>query len=120
MKDSANEVKIVDYKTGQNKKTSNEILGLTKSADKNTPELRQLMFYKLLLLLDKSFQYTPSEFAIDYVETLDEVAVKIDNEQYEEFKKELEEIWENIQSLNFLKPTEKFPFCGECAYCKNG
>jgi len=61
---SQKSARIVDYKTGRSK-TRNEILGLTKSADKSI--FRQLQFYKLLTQLDKNKFFTPVEFEVRFV-----------------------------------------------------
>jgi len=71
-------VQVIDYKTGQ-QKTSNEIEGKTVSAglsarERSLPEpirgpyKRQLLFYKLLTELDKSFNFTVTHGVFEFVE----------------------------------------------------
>ena len=57
-RNSENQVRVVDYKTGK-AKTEKSILGKNKGS--NLDSYRQLMFYKLLLELDATFQRTPTQ-----------------------------------------------------------
>lgn len=114
-----NQVQVVDYKTGTTKKSLNQILGKTKTSklpDKDA--FRQLMFYKLMLSLDKSFEYTPVLFTLDYVDQLKKIDVPLDEAEYEKFKDQIKQIWHSIQNLSFLTSTKEFPFCMQCDYCK--
>ncbi|MYE38375.1 MAG: ATP-dependent helicase [Candidatus Spechtbacteria bacterium SB0662_bin_43] len=119
LNDSAGEVKVVDYKTNRRKKSLNEILGKTKATQGYAPLYDQLMFYKLLLSLDSSFPYQPTQFALDFVDVSEEVNVPIEEADYETFKKTLRDIWKSIQSLSFLESTDQFPFCKECEWCEH-
>ena len=113
----AKEVKVVDYKTNKKAKTPNEILGKTKATEGDTSLYDQLMFYKLLLEIDTSFPYKPTQFVLDFVDAQKEVVVPIDDKDYDMFTKKLQAIWKSIQSLSFLESANTFPFCQECEYC---
>ncbi|PIR41548.1 MAG: hypothetical protein COV31_00360 [Candidatus Yanofskybacteria bacterium CG10_big_fil_rev_8_21_14_0_10_46_23] len=60
-----NEVKVIDYKTG-NPKSRNDIMGKTKASDGSLR--RQLVFYKLLLDHHRGGQYLFNSATIDFVE----------------------------------------------------
>ena len=107
-------VRVVDYKTGR-AKTQNAILGKNKGS--NMDSYQQLMFYKLLLELDATFQHTPTQFTLDYVEHLKRVDVPIDQSDYQTFQHTIRNVWRSITTLEFLESTQQFPFCEKCEYC---
>lgn len=114
--DSATQVRVVDYKTNQKAKTANAVLGRTQ--DKNAPKYyNQLLFYKLLLSLDESFEYQPTQFSLDFVDEVREVLIPIEEDAYAAFTQSVTELWAAIQDLSFLESSDRFPFCGKCIYC---
>lgn len=116
LSDSSKEANVVDYKTNKHAKSANAVLGKTK--DKDAPKyLNQLMFYKLLLSLDETFEYEPTQFTLDFVDEVRQVSIPIDEGQYETFCATITDIWTAVQDLSFLQSTERFPFCGKCQYC---
>ncbi len=115
--DEMNHVTVVDYKTGT-PKSRNVILGKTKTSDGGI--FRQLLFYKLLLdsLPGRSFNMTTGE--IDFVEPdakgrYRKESFDITVDQVATFKRELQDIVENIYTLSFWNThcTNR-----HCEFCK--
>ncbi len=117
-------VRVVDYKTGA-VKTKNDIEGLTKAGqalfsprELTLPECirsgykRQLVFYKLLAQLDRSFPYTVDEVAFEFLEpketTGDFVTQRfvITYEEVEALKQLIIEVMTEIRDLSFLDTIE--------------
>lgn len=105
------EIALIDYKTGKPKSLS-EIKWVDKNGNKKQWEwkyLRQLMFYKLLCQLDSEFssKYEIGSLALDFVEGRDGeykyIEVPYTNEEFEDFKKELLEAWDQISDISFWK-----------------
>lgn len=109
-------VRVVDYKTGQ-PKTRNEIEGKTAAADLNYK--RQLVFYKVLADLDRTFNYEVVEAELDFVEGVDAKFVKhsfiITKEETEELKRTIREVMSQIRNLNFPR-TQDYERCGNCEF----
>jgi DNA helicase-2/ATP-dependent DNA helicase PcrA len=63
---TARTVRIIDYKTGTQAKTRNDIEGKTKSSDGRLRD--QLVFYSLLTSLDRHFPYTATEFSLLFLD----------------------------------------------------
>jgi hypothetical protein len=113
-------VQLVDYKTGSSR-TQNEILGKVGTAEYSEKELalpesvrglykRQLLFYKLLLQLDHSFQGKVTSGIFEYVEPEDSGKyvtreLPLLDEDVEELKKLIVEVMAEIRALRFL-PTK--------------
>lgn len=115
--DEKKKVRVVDYKTGR-PKTMNEILGKVGIDEYSERELalpesirgqykRQLVFYKLLTDLDKSFGPTATVGILDFVKpnsegkfTRREVALL--DEDVEDLKKLILEVMAEIRSLKFI------------------
>ena len=97
-------VRVIDYKTWKIK-SENEILW--NSANSDWKIKRQLVFYKILTLLDKDFssKYVMKEGEIDFVEWRDlkykKVRVFVEENEVEEMKKEIVEVYKSIQKLDF-------------------
>jgi DNA helicase-2/ATP-dependent DNA helicase PcrA len=97
---SANQVRIIDYKTSS-PKSLNYILGKTK--EKNTDYLYQAYFYKLLTDSDPLFRFGVKEIVFDFINdgNYKQVIVPIDPKEYEKFKEMLQDVYTNILKLNF-------------------
>jgi len=111
-------VRVVDYKTGQSK-TRNQILGKTKEA--NLDYFRQLVFYKLLASLDKSFPLKVRETMLDFVEPNKKTGkfrqekFLISDDEVGELKETIRSIMKEIRSLNFNRTTD-YRKCVDCEY----
>jgi DNA helicase-2/ATP-dependent DNA helicase PcrA len=105
---SADEVRLVDYKTGR-AKSLNEVKGLTANSDGKY--FRQLLFYKLLFELDASLssKYRPTSLTLEFVEGKDgdyrSVEVDFTDEEYERLKSEIRDAWSKISDPEFWKET---------------
>ncbi len=117
-------VKVIDYKTGRSK-TLNHILVKTKTAlralterEANLPETirgnyqRQLVFYKLLMQLDRQFssKIEVAEAAFHFVEPTErggnkfvDLSVAISDEAISDLKQLIKEVMGEIRSLKFLE-----------------
>jgi len=111
-----NEVIIVDYKTGK-PQTKNEILGLTKGSSGDY--FRQLVFYKLLLSMQKKNKYIIRKEVLDFVEPTESGKYKkyefeIQDNEVESLKEQIKKVIFEIKNLSFWNKT-----CGnkDCVYC---
>ena len=109
-------MRVIDYKTGK-PKSRNFILGKVASADlsereQQLPESlrgkykRQLLFYKLLTQLDKSFLPTVEEGMLEFVESavegkLTQHVFVLRDEDVEELKQLIKEVMAEILGLKF-------------------
>lgn len=116
----AQTVRVIDYKTGRNK-TKGFIEGRTKSANLSEreqslpdsikgPYKRQLLFYKLLADLDRTFQPTVVEGVFDFVEPYDKHSgrlkprkFKLLDEDVEDLKDLIRQVMSEIRNLQFLQ-----------------
>ena len=109
-------VKIVDYKTGR-PKSRNDILGKTKNSKGDL--YRQLQFYKLLVDLDKNFNYTVSEVELDFIGNRrykpKRETFEITDSDVENLKQTIREVYKNIHDLKFNK-TDDYTVCETCDY----
>ena len=111
-------VKIIDYKTGKIK-SKKEIEGSTKNSDGALK--RQLVFYKILCDMDKSFNYKASEFELDFVGTgnLGEKPKKyvfnITPEEVSELKELILQTMLKIRSHKFNRISD-IAICSRCDY----
>ncbi|NCT55962.1 ATP-dependent helicase [bacterium] len=110
-------VKVIDYKTGK-PKSKNEIEGKTKYSDGGYK--RQLVFYKLLCDLDKTFKYKAEQFELDFVEPNDTGKYKkevfiITEEEVKELKEVIIQTMKDIRELKFERTTD-YLICGNCDY----
>ncbi|MDO5561178.1 MAG: ATP-dependent DNA helicase [bacterium] len=110
--------RVLDYKSGK-AQTENELLGKTKKTtlserEKTLPPalqnrtMRQLLFYKLLCQLAPDFPYTIEYGVIDFVKkTASSKPVRrqfsLPDEQVEQLKKLIKEVWQEIKDLRFLE-----------------
>lgn len=116
----SNKVRIVDYKTSS-PKSINHLLGLTK--EKDTRLLYQAYFYKLLAETDPLFTWKVGEIEFDFISpeknAFKRVSLPIDEKQYQEFKKVVEEVYDDICNQKFqLEEQACKKGTGICAYFK--
>lgn len=109
-------IKIVDYKTGK-PKSLNDILGKTAESDGSL--YRQLIFYKLLVELDRTINYKVAEVELDFIGDRKTKPVKhnfvIDSSEVEALKGLIKDVYNSIMSLNFEK-TKDARICERCKY----
>ncbi len=112
---------FVDYKTGK-PKSRNEIEGLTQNS--NGDYKRQLVFYRLLAELDKTFDYVVEQTEIDFVEPNEKGEFKkekfsITSEEVENLKVLIKDTVMAIRSFDFtraadIKTCDNCPFNSHC------
>jgi len=117
IKDLANRVKVIDYKTGR-PKTRNALLGKTKNSDGNY--FRQLVFYKLLLDNYKKGKYRAEEGEIDFLEpdekgNLRKEVFELTSRDAAELKEKIISVSAEILNLGFWDKTCGDPGCQYCA-----
>ncbi len=113
-------IRVIDYKTGK-PKTENVINGQSSIDDysdreKELPETirgryqRQLVFYKLLAELDKTFPYIVTQAEFDFIEPggahLDQHIIRsftISDQAVEDLKTLIKQVMSEIRSLAFLE-----------------
>ena len=110
-------VRVVDYKTGKSK-TRNEIEGNTKTSDGDYK--RQLVFYKLLSELDKSFPYKVQETQIEFVEPdakgdFHKENFLIADDDVADLKKVIKDSITKIRNLDFAR-TDDLAKCATCPF----
>ncbi len=110
-------VKVVDYKTGS-PKSKNDIEGNTKYSDGGYK--RQLVFYKLLADLDKTFTYTVAEAELDFVEPdkkgqFVKHSFEISEEEVLNLKKIIREAMTGIRAFLFERTTN-YTTCSNCEF----
>ncbi len=115
---TARTVRIIDYKTGSQAKTRNDIEGKTKSSDGRLRE--QLVFYSLLTTLDRHFPYVATEFSLlflDDAHTFREETFGVSTEERETLAKDVvrtyREILENTEFTH-----ERAEFDRGCEVCE--
>ncbi len=113
---SLTNVNVVDWKTGR-ARSRNDILGKTKSSDGNY--YRQLVFYKLLLLLAQP-KWHLLEAKLDFVEPDKEYKMhresfEIDDEDVEKLKATIASTANEINNLSFW---DKSCEDAECEWCE--
>ncbi len=110
-------VKVVDYKTGK-PKSRNFIEGNT--ADSDGGYKRQLVFYKLLSILDQSFDFTVTETELDFIETdvtgkYHRESFEIADEEISNLKQTIRETVAKIRNLEFER-INQVHICEKCEY----
>jgi DNA helicase-2/ATP-dependent DNA helicase PcrA len=113
-------VRFIDYKTGQ-PRTRNDIEGKTQSSDGGYK--RQLVFYRLLADLDRSFGYKVKETELDFIEAdktgkFHKEKFIITPEEVNELKKVIKSSVASIRSLDFSR-TEDYTHCVRCDFRKH-
>ena len=119
---TCHEVRVVDYKTGK-PKSRNEIEGATEKL-KSTPGSggykRQLIFYKLLLMLHAGGKYNMREAQIDFVEptksgTYKRESFTVSAGDVEELKETIRKVSKEITTLSFWDGRCQDDACSACA-----
>jgi DNA helicase-2/ATP-dependent DNA helicase PcrA len=111
-------VRIVDYKTGS-VQTRNEILGKTKSSDGDY--YRQLVFYQLMVQLDRTFPFRVAETELDFVEPdkktkrFKKERFKISAADLDALKKIIRRAMNKIRQFSFSR-TDQYRHCRRCEY----
>jgi hypothetical protein len=107
---------VIDYKTGNPDNKSSE---LKPDGDYH----RQIVFYKLLCDLSPKFPYTMTSGEIQFVQKSSRDGkfkrnhIKVSSEDLDRLKTQIKSVYEDIQKLQFLNPSE-WESCGECEYCQ--
>ena len=118
--DRERNVTVIDYKTGR-PRSENEIKGLTASSQGKKYYFYQLLFYKLLLELDKDLGLEATAGVIDFVynqnKNFQKTTITFEIEEYESFKTLLKDIYRRIRNMEF-DGTNEYPVCNECQYCQ--
>ena len=101
-------VKVIDYKTGM-PQTKNQILGNTKNSSGDV--YRQMVFYKLLSLLDKKFPYSVAEVEVDFIKSQNgrfrKESFEITKKETDKLKKQISEVAGKIKNLEFESTKDK-------------
>ncbi len=110
-------VKVVDYKTGQSK-SRNEIEGKTQNSDGNYK--RQLVFYKLLTDLDRSFKMEVEQAEFDFVQPKStgkfvKHSFLISSDEVNELKQLIRETMVKVRAHEFSKTTDP-SHCEKCVF----
>lgn len=114
-------VHIVDYKTGK-PRSRNEIVGMTKSANKDY--YRQLVFYKLLLSLYKGGVHEVETCEINFLEPTEagnykREEFKIEDREVKELVEIIKAVSEEIRNFSFTDKGCNKEDCTYCALAKN-
>ncbi|MEI6690723.1 MAG: ATP-dependent DNA helicase [bacterium] len=114
---ASNSVRVVDYKTGH-PKTRGQVEGTTKDSDGGY--YRQLVFYKLLVDLDKKFVGTMTEAQLDFVEPDDKgefrrYSFTITKEEVDELKDTIRTMMKSIRNFEFPRTTD-YKTCESCDF----
>lgn len=106
----ARTVRIVDYKTGAQAKTRNDIEGKTKSSDGALRQ--QLVFYSLLASLDRHFPYQATEFALLFLDddhTFRQETFSVTADERDELAKDIIATYQEILTrTDFVHEREEF------------
>lgn len=112
-------VRVVDYKTGKGK-TQGQIEGTTE--DSSGDLKRQLVFYKLLIDLDKRLQnITFGEAVLDFVQEPSDKGkdgvrrFQVTDDEVAELKKTIHSVMSDIKNLRFPRTTN-YKICVTCAF----
>lgn len=111
-------VTVFDFKTGK-VKSRNDMLGLTKKADKSY--FRQLVFYRLLLTLFQRGKYNMKKGVIEFVESAIDGDIRselfeITAEDTDVVKEEIRTMKENMYNLTFWDKRCEDKGCEYCSY----
>src|SRR3989338_2675363 len=92
------ECRILDYKTGQTKKTEDAVR-------KKEDLFRQLTFYKMLCDADPRFIHEAKHFTLDFIgnenEARREISFEITQQEVSELKALIKQVWAKITALDF-------------------
>lgn len=100
-------VRLVDYKASR-PKSANDIMGLNKDDDLyKGKNYRQMIFFGLLADLSGNFPYGIDSFDLHFLKPKNgdykNVSLIVQDQQKEELKEELREVWAKIKNLEFPK-----------------
>ncbi len=115
---TARTVRIIDYKTGSQAKTRNDIEGKTKSSDGRLRE--QLVFYSLLTSLDRHFPYIAAEFSLlflDDAHTFREETFRVGADEREALGRDVATTYREILSQTEFNHT-RTEFDRGCEVCE--
>ncbi len=114
----ARTVKIVDYKTGSQAKTRNQILGQTKNNDGLLKE--QLVFYSMLTKLDQHFPFVATEFALKFLDdkhTFREESFRITADETDKLAEDIKKTYQEILSTDIFEHSRD-SFDQGCELCE--
>ncbi len=111
------DAKVIDYKTGR-PRSRNEIEGKTKNSSGDYK--RQLVFYKILADLDRTFNFNVIETELDFVEAdksgkYTKESFKITPQELEELKSIIKDVVKRIRNLEFPRTTD-YRVCTNCEF----
>lgn len=116
--ESDRSVRVVDYKTGK-PKTKGQIMGTTQDSHGNLH--RQLVFYRILIELDRRLKVSFGEAELDFVQAPHDKSksgktrIKIDKGEVEELKKTIRAVMSEIRVLKFPRTTD-YTNCTHCEF----
>jgi len=114
----ARTVRVVDYKTGSQAKTRNQIEGKTKAADDNLKQ--QLVFYALLSRLDRHFPFVATEFSLLFLDdkhSFREETFKVTADETDTLAKDIVKTYQEILSLDLFEHSRE-SFDEGCELCE--
>lgn len=115
---AAHTVKVIDYKTGS-LKTTGQIMGTTQ--DSNGSLHRQLVFYKLLIDLDRRLNVTLGSAELDFVEApadkgkSGKKSFAITDAEVQELTQTIHRVMGEIRALNFPR-IKDMSICKDCEF----
>lgn len=116
-------LRVIDYKTGK-AKSANDVMGLTATSRGNRDYYNQLLFYKLLISLDRDLAgFTVHEGMLDFVSAdndgkgFQQTTIPLTDMELEDFKGIVRDVYAKIQDLQFPK-TDDRRHCADCPYAR--
>ena len=110
-------VKVIDYKTDSKPKSRNYIEGKTEEGDLNYK--RQLIFYKMLADLDRSFNYEVVESELDFIVAdngkFSKASFTITPEEVGQLKETIRMVMGKLHHFEFPR-TSEYRFCSRCDF----
>lgn len=100
----ARTVRVIDYKTGAQAHSRNQIEGQTKTSDGALKQ--QLIFYALLTSLDRHFPYVATEFALKFLDdkhTFRQETYQITTQEKDDLAASIKKTYEEILSLEVFE-----------------
>lgn len=111
-------IKVIDFKTGKTK-TKGQIMGTTQ--DSTGSLHRQLVFYKLLIDLDRRLQVNFGKAELDFIQSPYEknksgkYSFSISDQDLSELKKTIKEVMYSIKKLAFPRIND-YSICARCEF----
>lgn len=116
-------LRVIDYKTGR-ARSANDVMGLTATSRGNRDYYNQLLFYKMLISLDRDLSgFTVHEGMLDFVSAdsegkgFQQTTVPLTDAELEDFKLVVKDVYARIQNLEFPK-TDDRRHCADCPYAR--